>query len=114
LGPHPVWPPIEELNTFIPEGLTAGAIDISVQLSPMCYPMHDHSEPTQTSQGGNYNLGLIAGMNFTGDRNDPSGVLDFPNQPIVFPPGPIGVFTPVVGPPWFDRAAAPVPPMDMD
>ena len=31
--------------------------------------MHDHSEPSQTAQGGNYNMGLISGMYITGDRN---------------------------------------------
>jgi hypothetical protein len=31
--------------------------------------MHDHSEPSQTSQGGNYNCGLISGVYFIGDRN---------------------------------------------
>ncbi len=101
IGSHPVWPPIEELNTILPSGLSAGAIDLSTQLSPMCYPMHDHSEPTQTAQGGNYNLGMIAGMNFTGDRNINGGVFDFPHQPIVSGPGPEGVFPPTVGPPWF-------------
>ncbi len=85
-APHPVWPPIEEINMLIPEGATAGGVPggvpIDVQLSPLCYPEHDHSEPTQTSQGGNYNLGLIAGMNVTGDRNiDPAGVTTFPNAP---------------------------------
>ena len=45
-----------------------------VPLSPVCYPMHDHSEPSQTAQGGNYNMGLIAGMNIIGDRTvDPDG-----------------------------------------
>jgi hypothetical protein len=52
--------------------------------------MHDHSEPSQTSQGGNYNTGLISGIYFTGDRRgvgpklatDPyqlqGDVIDFP------------------------------------
>jgi FtsP/CotA-like multicopper oxidase with cupredoxin domain len=88
--PHPVWPPTEELNTFIPPlgtlsgGLTG--IDISVQLSPMCYPMHDHSEHSQGAQGGNYNCGLISGINFTGDRNTAGGVTTFPNVPTVHGP----------------------------
>ncbi|MBI4284840.1 MAG: multicopper oxidase domain-containing protein [Chloroflexi bacterium] len=99
--PHPVWPPSEELDFSIPSkigvtipgvgGLTAldaagNAIDLGVQLSPLCYPMHDHSEPSQTAQGGNYNLGLIAGMNITGDRNLPGGVTEFPNDPDHVPP----------------------------
>ncbi len=95
--PHPVWPPAEELLTFIPPvGTVAGVIPIAVQLSPLCYPMHDHSEPTQTSQGGNYNNGLISGINFTGDRNIkghptiPDGVNTFPNKPTVFGPNKTG------------------------
>jgi hypothetical protein len=31
--------------------------------------MHDHSEPTQSTQGGNYNTALISGMYIIGDRN---------------------------------------------
>ncbi len=101
------WPPNEELNTRIPENLHAndpagGLVDLSEQLSPMCYPMHDHSEPTQTSQGGNYNMGMIAGINFTGDRNTPGGVTSFPHQPLVQPAGPNGIFPPAVQPPWFE------------
>ena len=62
-----------------------------VPLSPLCYPMHDHSEPSQAAQGGNYNMGLIAGMNFVGDRNvDANGqrdrsrnrALSFPHMPL--------------------------------
>lgn len=86
-APHPVWPPVEEINMFIPPvGTMAGIVPIHVQLSPLCYPMHDHSEPSQTAQGGNYNLGLISGMNFTGDRNTPGGVTTFPNPPNYYPP----------------------------
>lgn len=91
---QPIWPPNEEINTFIPDNLFAGAIDLSVQLSPLCYPMHDHSEPTQTSQGGNYNMGMISGLNFTGDRNVAGGVVTFPNAPLVHGPGPLGLFKP--------------------
>jgi hypothetical protein len=104
LNGHPVWPPQEELNLFIPplvgtvlpsiqdppplppalpvvtpptlpitalaqDGVTV--IDLAVRMSPLCYPMHDHSEPSQTAQGGNYNCGLISGMNVIGDRNTP-------------------------------------------
>ena len=81
-------------------GTQLGGIPVDAPLSPMCYPMHDHSEPTQTAQGGNYNQGLIAGMMFTGDRNAdgrlpnpgpgtgitvaPNGVFTFPNAPLTF------------------------------
>jgi len=85
VNPHPVWPPTEELNLVLPA--TAGAAaGLTVQLSPMCYPMHDHTEPSQTSQGGNYNMGMISGMNVTGDRNAPGGATNFPNFPTVFGP----------------------------
>lgn len=120
------WPPVEEMNMHIPDigelkafrlggfddqgrPIRGAEIDLQQRLSPLCYPMHDHSEPTQTSQGGNYNMGMIAGMNFTGDRNTAGGVTNFPNQPIVGPPActPAGVtkgaFTPAVNPPWFQR-----------
>lgn len=115
--PHPCWPPTEELSFAIPSfslappppgviapagvtPLTAFAqdgvtpIDLGMQLSPMCYPMHDHSEPSQTAQGGNYNLGLISGINFTGDRNTPGGVTTFPNAPDMFPPRETGPAAP--------------------
>ncbi|MBI5101156.1 MAG: multicopper oxidase domain-containing protein [Nitrospirae bacterium] len=82
---HPAWPPLEELETFFPPvGTLSGGlvgVDISVQLSPLCYPMHDHSETSQGAQGGNYNCGLISGIVFTGDRNTPGGVTTFPNAP---------------------------------
>lgn len=100
------WPPNEELATIIPLGLAGSdlagnVVDLSVTLSVLCYPMHDHSEPTQTSQGGNYNMGMIAGVNFIGDRNTPGGVTNFPHQPLIGPAGPKGLFTPAVNPPWF-------------
>jgi FtsP/CotA-like multicopper oxidase with cupredoxin domain len=95
--PHPVWPPTEELGTFLPPvGTLSGGlvgVDISVQLSPLCFPMHDHSEASQGAQGGNYNMGLISGINFTGDRNTPGGVTTFPNAPTEHGPdgtGPAG------------------------
>jgi hypothetical protein len=107
--PHPVWPPTEELGMlvnaagvsqfFFPaQGSVAGTTNIAVQLSPMCYPMHDHSEPTQTAQGGNYNMGLISGINFTGDRNAlgsvpgtaPGTVVTFPNNPTLHGPSETG------------------------
>ncbi len=78
---HPVWPPIEEFNRYMPPlGTKAKRADgtdceLGQRMSPLCYPMHDHSEPSQTSQGGNYNTGLISGIYFTGDRN---GMMDFP------------------------------------
>jgi hypothetical protein len=80
---HPCWPPIEEMNVYMPAlGTTALDIDgLPVELgqreSPLCYPMHDHSEATQTSQGGNYNTGMISGAYCTGDRNTP-GHMNFP------------------------------------
>ena len=42
--------------------------------------MHDHSEPSQVAEGGNYNCGLICGIDFIGDRNTPGGVTDFPGH----------------------------------
>ena len=78
---QPTWPPVEEFDVYMPaigETLAlippptnqAGVpIDLAQRQSPLCYPMHDHSEPSQTAQGGNYNCGLIAGIYFVGDRN---------------------------------------------
>ncbi|MBI5443409.1 MAG: multicopper oxidase domain-containing protein [Deltaproteobacteria bacterium] len=79
LNGHPVWPPVEEFGMYLPPlGTKAGnGVELGQRMSPLCYPMHDHSEPSQTAQGGNYNCGLISGMYFTGDRNTP-GHLDFP------------------------------------
>ncbi|MBI5443962.1 MAG: multicopper oxidase domain-containing protein [Deltaproteobacteria bacterium] len=78
------WPPEEEFGVFFPaEGedvamdVNGNPVDLKQRLSPLCFPMHDHSEPSQTAQGGNYNLGLISGMYFTGDRTTP-GFMDFP------------------------------------
>lgn len=56
------WPPVEEFDVRMFK-------IIEQRQSPLCFPMHDHSEPSQTSQGGNYNCGLIAGMYYTGDLN---------------------------------------------
>ena len=78
--PHPVWPPTEEMNTHYPRiGTKAGSVDISVRLSPICYPMHDHTEPSQGAQGGNYGLGMMSGLHFIGDRNTLGGVTTFPD-----------------------------------
>ena len=98
-NPHPVWPPIEELALFLPplgttaDGLPTG-VPIAVQMSPLCYPMHSHSEASQTAQGGNYNCGLISGINFTGDRNTPGpgpgGITTFPNFPLIHGPDKTG------------------------
>jgi len=79
------WPPLEELSRSHPNigqivvtnFAGTGTADMAHSQSPLCYPMHDHSEPTQTAQGGNYNCGLIAGIYFFGDRNTP-GAFDFP------------------------------------
>lgn len=78
------WPPLQEFDQFFPaEGTMrtsydgVGEVDIAVRQSPLCYPMHDHSEPSQVAQGGNYNCGLMAGIYFIGDRNTP-GQMDFP------------------------------------
>ncbi|MBI4337612.1 MAG: multicopper oxidase domain-containing protein [Chloroflexi bacterium] len=79
--PHPVWPPVEEFNIYMPalgtkaKNAAGQDVELGQRMSPLCYPMHDHSEPSQTSQGGNYNTGLISGIYFTGDRN---GMMDFP------------------------------------
>ena len=80
------WPPSEEFqvhqppqNTLRPNPAGVGLpVDIAQLQSPMCYPMHDHSEPTQTSQGGNYNCGLIAGIYFIGERQGSGPVINFP------------------------------------
>lgn len=80
----PVWPPMQELDLEFPargQSLAfdqhGNVIDLHQRMSPLCFPMHDHSEPSQTAQGGNYNCGLISGIYFTGDRNTP-GFMDFP------------------------------------
>ena len=98
-GPTPAgvrsWPPTQEVKMAMPPvGSKAGVVPIHVQLSPLCYPMHDHSEPSQVAQGGNYNSGLITGLHFTGDRNTPDPntgaltnlVTTFPDAPLQFGP----------------------------
>lgn len=82
---HPCWPPIEEMQVYLPKfgtkekSETGQNVFIHQLESPLCYPMHDHSEPSQTAQGGNYNCGLISGVYCTGDRNTP-GFMDFPME----------------------------------
>jgi FtsP/CotA-like multicopper oxidase with cupredoxin domain len=79
------WPPVEELarrhpnigQVIVTNFAGTAQIDLEHQQSPLCYPMHDHSEPTQTAQGGNYNCGQIAGLYYLGDRNTP-GAFNFP------------------------------------
>ncbi|MFA6291610.1 MAG: multicopper oxidase domain-containing protein, partial [Victivallales bacterium] len=64
LSGAPVYPPIEEFNVFMPplgtkaQDIDGNDVELGQRMSPMCYPMHDHSEPSQTAQGGNYNMGL--------------------------------------------------------
>ena len=81
------YPPVEELGLMFPapgermaQDQQGNPIDLKVEMSPLCFPMHDHSEASQTAQGGNYNCGLICGINFTGDRNTPGGVTPFPGM----------------------------------
>jgi len=77
------WPPVVELDMYQPPlGTQAQSfldpnvlVELGQRQSPLCYPMHDHSEPSQVAQGGNYNCGLIAGIYFIGDRN---GLMNFP------------------------------------
>jgi multicopper oxidase len=72
---HPCYPPVEEMNVYMPKKGTfamaanGSPVDLGQRESPLCYPMHDHSEPSQTSQGGNYNTGMISGVYCIGDRN---------------------------------------------
>jgi FtsP/CotA-like multicopper oxidase with cupredoxin domain len=95
-GPTPpgvtTWPPEQELDFHIPKvgqrmalDQQGNPIDLSVHMSPLCFPMHDHSEPSQVSQGGNYNCGMISGINFTGDRKGAgpggAGVITFEMTP---------------------------------
>jgi hypothetical protein len=80
--PHPAWPPVEEFSLHHPKigtmkkGFLGGTVDIAQRQSPLCFPMHSHSEPDQSTQGGNYNTALISGMYFIGDQNDT--MKDFP------------------------------------
>jgi hypothetical protein len=78
---HRAWPPVEEFTLHHPKigtikkGFLGGTVDIAQRQSPLCFPMHSHSEPDQVSQGGNYNTALISGMYFIGDQN---GTRNFP------------------------------------
>ncbi|MBI5741783.1 MAG: multicopper oxidase domain-containing protein [Nitrospirae bacterium] len=67
------WPPVEELARQMP---APPAATFPMLQSPLCFPMHDHSEPSQTAKGANYNNGMISGMYFFGDRNTP-GAMNF-------------------------------------
>jgi hypothetical protein len=71
-----VWPPVEELACYFPEQ----GQPLATQMSPLCYPMHDHIETTQNAEGANYTTGIMSGVNITGDRNTP-GAMNFPNYP---------------------------------
>ena len=77
-----VWPPGEELTSYFPEI----GDRMSTQMSPLCYPMHDHIETSQTAQGANYTTGIMSGITFTGDRTIP-GNMNFPNYPHLFEVG---------------------------
>jgi FtsP/CotA-like multicopper oxidase with cupredoxin domain len=77
-GAGSTYPPQQEFLRFMPgTGLNirqsfadpAVLIDLHESQSPLCYPMHDHSEPTQVAQGANYNCGIISGFEVIGDRN---------------------------------------------
>lgn len=82
------WPPQQELNLFFPpQGTEVQSydnpnvmVDVGMRQSPLCYPMHDHTEASQVAQGGNYNCGMIAGIYFLGDRNT-AGQMNFPLEP---------------------------------
>ena len=77
--PHEVWPPTEELNSYYPKvGTKAGNVDISVRLSTICYLMHEHTEPSQSAQGGNYGLGIMSGIHFISPRKIPWRCDNFP------------------------------------
>lgn len=106
------WPPVQELHFNIPlAGTTLGPLldregnvivdktPVHVAMGFLSYPMHDHIETSQTTQGGNYNQGMIAGLNFIGDRNADgrldvapvggitvaaNGVITFPIVPLTF------------------------------
>src|SRR6185369_7836501 len=85
----PCWPPQGEMQTFFPaagtkaKDINGNPVEMGQRLSPLCYPAHDHLESSQTSQGGNYNQGLISGAYVFGDRNALSqGLGDWMNFPM--------------------------------
>jgi len=88
----PSWPAVQEMQTFFPPDapgaggktdINGNPLNMGQRLSPLCYPAHDHLESSQTAQGGNYNMGLITGVYFLGDRNALSqGLGDFMNFPM--------------------------------
>lgn len=55
----------QELQIILP--VTTGISPLTVQLSPIGYPTHDHAEPSQTASGGNYPFGAMVHLTFTGD-----------------------------------------------
>jgi hypothetical protein len=69
------WPPLEELDISFP---VPGISGRTVRQSPLHFPMHDHTEPSQTANGGNYPMGMISGIVFIGDRTLAGGIVDFP------------------------------------
>ena len=81
---HPAWPPVEEFSMHHPKvgtikkAFLSGTVDIAQRQSPLCFPMHSHSEPDQVTQGANYNTALISGMYFIGDNSNPATRIDFP------------------------------------
>lgn len=68
IPPNANWPPTEEL------GLTLGGM----RQSPLGFPMHDHTEMSQTAAGGNYPMGMLTDWEITGDITLPGGPIDFP------------------------------------
>jgi len=83
------WPPQQEMATYIPplgtfaKDINGNNVELGQRLSPLCFPGHDHLEPSQTAQGGNYNCGLISGVYVIGDRNAAAqGLGDWMNFPI--------------------------------
>ncbi len=68
IPPAANWPPTEELNLILG----------GVRQSPLGFPMHDHTEMSQTAAGGNYPLGMVTDWEITGDITLPGGPVDFP------------------------------------
>jgi hypothetical protein len=57
--------PATPLRDLIPEEL--GLVIGDVPQSPLKYPMHDHTEQSQTAAGGNYPQGDVTDITFLGD-----------------------------------------------